>query len=338
MALVFCESWEHYSTIADAIGFGKWATGNLDIVAGAGRDGGKCVGSQNNRILVKNFDDEYTTFIIGFAYKMATIQNQDVLRLLELGGATLHITLRVNGAKFQVCRSSGTILATGATTVNANTWYYVELKVKINDTTGTVDMQVNGVNELALTGQDTKNGGSTGQIGTINLPSQGGPNWVYWDDLYVCDDTGATNNNFLGDVKVECIFPNGNGTTSQLDGSDGNQVDNYLLVDETTQDGDITYVESADIGDKDTYAYGALATAAGTVFGVQLNPLVRKNDAGSRSIVSVARVSGTEEDSAVELLSDSYLYLSDTRDTKPGGGAWTIADVNAAEFGVKVNA
>ena len=102
---------------------------------------------------------------------------------------------------------------------------------------------------------------------------------------------------------------------------------------------DTEYVESSTAGHKDTYAYGNLATASGTVYAVQPVPYAKKNDAGpSRSIVSVARLSGTEEDSAVKTLSTSYAYFGDIRATKPGGGQWTIADVNSAEFGVKVNA
>jgi hypothetical protein len=43
-------------------------------------------------------------------------------------------------------------------------------------------------------------------------------------------------------------------------------------------------------------------------------------------------------DSAVKTLTTDYIYLPDIRETKPGGGAWTITDVNNAEFGIKINA
>ena len=49
-------------------------------------------------------------------------------------------------------------------------------------------------------------------------------------------------------------------------------------------DGDTTYVDSADVGDKDTYHYTSITPTAGTVRAVQLVPQIRKTDAGARSV------------------------------------------------------
>jgi hypothetical protein len=83
--------------------------------------------------------------------------------------------------------------------------------------------------------------------------------------------------------------------------------------------------------------YGATPTS-GTIHGIQILPYAKKTDVGARSLVSVARHSGSETDGPVKSLSSAYTYLPDIRETKPGGGAWAIADVNGAEFGVKINA
>jgi len=107
-------------------------------------------------------------------------------------------------------------------------------------------------------------------------------------------------------------------------------------VDETTPNDDTDYVESGTAGDKDTYTYTNLTPTAGTVYGVQILPYVRKTDAGARSIKSIARHSGTEVDGPEQVLGTSFVYARDIREAKPGGGAWSISDVNGAEFGVKV--
>ena len=159
---------------------------------------------------------------------------------------------------------------------------------------------------------------------------------IVMDDIYVCDDTGGTNNDFLGDIRVEALLPNGNGNSSQFDGSDGNTTDNYLLVDDATPNDDTDYVESPDSGDKDTYAYGNLASSTGSVYGVQICPYARKTESGIRNLKTVARLSGTETDGPERPVGDSYAYMPDIRETKPGGGAWSISDVNSAEFGQKV--
>jgi hypothetical protein len=211
--------------------------------------------------------------------------------------------------------------------------------VTIDDSTGVVVVKVNEVTDIKLSSQDTRNGGnaSVNRIRPQTVGWQSGTA-LYFDDLVVITTSGGTATDFIGDVRVESIFPNGNGNSSQLVGSDGNSTDNYLLVDETAPNDDTDYVESSTVGDKDTYAYSNVTPTTGTVHGVQLLPYAKKTDAGTRSIVSVARHSGTEEDSSAKTLNSTYAYLPDVRETKPGGGAWSISDVNAAEFGVKVNA
>jgi hypothetical protein len=239
--------------------------------------------------------------------------------------------------RFSVRRGGTVVLGTGTKQLQASTWYYVELHLVLSDTVGVVHLKVDNVTDISLTNQDTINSGATAEKFTLG---EGGAIFHY-DDFYVCDGTGAApTNTFLGDVRVEALYPNGNGASSQWVGQDANSTDNYLLVDETASDDDTTYVESSTVGNKDTYAYGNLTPATGTVYAVQILPWAKKTDAGSRSIVTVARLSaGTEADSAAITLPSSYTYVAqDIRETKPGGGAWSITDVNDAQFGVKVNA
>jgi len=153
-----------------------------------------------------------------------------------------------------------------------------------------------------------------------------------WDDLYLTDST-----DFLGDCRVECLIPSGNGNSSQWVGSDATSTDNYLLVDETSLDGDTTYVEADSVGDKDTYAMDDLETAAGTVYAVQTILAQRKTDAGSRQVAPVLRHSGTDYDGTSVSVGDTYAFGIEIEEQNPGtSSAWSIADVNAIEFGAKV--
>jgi hypothetical protein len=238
---------------------------------------------------------------------------------------------------------NGTTLGTSTNAMSVSQWYYIEAKVKTDNTTGTVDVKVNGVTWLTLSSQDTQVTANA----YVNLVGFGADpvsaTGMQQDimDMVVLDTAGsAPTNDFLGDVRVEGILPSGNGNTSQLVGQDANSTDNYLNVDEDAPgaDDDTTYNESSTVGDKDTYNYPSLTPTTGTVFGVQISPHAKKTDAGTRSIVSVARLSGTETDGSTQTLNSSYAYLPDVRETKPGGGVWSISDVNSAEFGVKVSA
>ena len=51
---------------------------------------------------------------------------------------------------------------------------------------------------------------------------------------------------------------------------------------------------SATAGQTDTYAFGNLTTTSGTVFAVQASAVIRKDDAGTRSLALVARPGATD--------------------------------------------
>lgn len=337
MALIFCDSFDHYSTTSQK--YDQVTSPEATINSTAGRFGNGLfsdTGRNQGQFVIKAFSTTYTTLIVGFNFQAATALNSAGIFLGFLESGTVHVDLRNDaGGHLQLTRN-GTVLGTGATSLSTGVNYYIEVKVTISDTVGVAEIKINGVAELTLSSQDTRNGGS----GVINQLKLGNfANYVvkYFDDLYVCDTSGSTNNTYLGDVRIESLFPNGNGNYSQFTGSDGNSVDNYLLVDETTPNEDTDYVEDSNVNDIDTYAYTDVTPTTGSVYGVQILPRARKTDAGSRSIRTVARLSGTDAvDSSDIALSTSYVYLPVIRETKPGGGSWTLTDVNNSEFGTKL--
>jgi hypothetical protein len=50
------------------------------------------------------------------------------------------------------------------------------------------------------------------------------------------------------------------------------------------------------------------------------------------------RLSGVDVNGTTTPLSNSYYPILDVFETKPGGGTWTVADVNSLEAGVEVKA
>ena len=337
MALRFMDGFDHYTTLTQ-----KWNSGGGSISAGNGRYGAG-YRHANAEQLIKGLDAQ-ATWIVGYAAKVQTLpsgsQRMGLLGLFDTG--VNQVNFMLNGAgSIEVRRSgmNGTLLGSGSVVLSEGVWYYLEFKATISDTVGVAVVRVNGVIDLNLSSVDTRQAGTTAN--TINIGERSGtpPGFYDVDDLYICDATGGSPaDDFLGDCRVEALLPDGNGTTSNLVGSDGNSTDNYLLVDEAAPNGDTDYVESSTPGDKDTYTFGNLASTSGTVYGVQVLPYAEKTDAGSRTIASIARLSATEVDSADKALASSYAYLPDIRETKPGGGAFSISDVNSTEFGVKVTA
>lgn len=335
--IVHIDSFDHYTTVADK---GWIGTGGFGVTGARNGNGLYAQGSWSGGYdgAVRRVWSGSARAIVGFALRSARRLAENIYFAEDAVANHLYLAWAGSGA-LELRHGDNTLLGTTSSAWTGSNDKYVEVDILIANSGGHARVYVNGVLEINFSG-DTQNGGSA-LVNQLNLVSgqitfEGAHNLII-DDLYIIDNADAASTP-LGDCKVECDFPSGNGNSSQLDGSDGNSTDNYLLVDEAANDGDTTYVESATVDEKDTYAFGDLASATGVVHAVQINAFAKKTDSGARGLKTVARLSGTEVDSSSTSLGTSYAAARDIRTTKPGGGSWTIADVNNAEFGVKVAA
>lgn len=325
--LIFTDGFDHYDTFTL-----KWNATPGSRDTGTVRTGsGSCaVGLTGTKQVAAA--DEHATFTIGLALYAAAGRGLEIA-LLSDSLTTTHVTLKAAaGSAITVYRgtSSGTLLGTASYTLLASTWTYIELKVKLHDTTGTVDVQVNGASVLSLTGQDTKNGGTKSVLDGFSINYIG--NTVLVDDLYLTNAAGSANTGFLGDIKIETLMPSGAGTTTQLTPSTGS---NYQCVDEVPQNTS-DYCGSATAGQYDTYAMGNLATAAGTVYGANVWGYVAKSDAGAKSGALVVRSGGTDYEQTSVALGTSYVYTNTMFESDPAtSAAWSISGINALEAGFK---
>lgn len=330
MAVIDSDGYEAF-TVAQMSAAGYAMAGTQNAIA-AGRLGGSAWRVGQNSSGVKTLPAGYTTIYCGWAMRIDgsfAWAGSNTIQLRTAAGAIV-VALRFAGTGLITAHNSaGTVLGTSTFAVTLGAWFYIEVKVIVSATVGVVEVKVNGATEINATGLNL--GTTAIQQWGQAAPNTGGP-LHYADDLWF-DDAA-----FLGDCRVETIYPTGNGTTSNMVGSDGNSIDNYLLVDDANPNDDTDYVSSSTVGDKDTYQMGNLTATSGTVYAVVPKLWVRKDDAGARSAASVIRLSATEVDSASVPLSTTYLAQRDVRNAKPGGGSWTVTDVNAMEVGVKVSA
>ncbi len=287
----------------------------------------------------KSFTPSNQVFF-GLGVKFSNSGAAPYFQLYGDSGATAHITVLRNttSGRLEIRRGStgGTLLATGNVVLNINIWHYVEITATISDTVGTAEVRVNGSTtpDASFTG-DTKNAGTATtidmvQFGSVTLSS------ILYADLYLLNDTGTTNNNFLGDVAVRSLSPNADGSFSQLTGSDGNQASNYQQVDELPFSS-ADYNGSANPGDRDTYNFTDLPAGVTTVYGVQVTTNMAKSDATLGQSRSVLRTGGTNFYGPTQALSTNYISYLDMYDTNPDTGVdWTVSDVNGIEGGMEV--
>jgi hypothetical protein len=337
MSLRFTDSFDHYVT-ADITE--KWTakTGSPTITASGGRRSTPSLQCGSSSRGVSKALDAQATWVIGVAVKVNSFPSGacPLLGVLDAGSVQCDVRL-VSDGTLRITRN-GTTLGTTTFALSSGVSYYVEFKATINDATGTAEIKVDGSSKLALTSQDTKStaNATANSIYLGDSPGAGNSCSVDFDDLYVCDGAGSTNNNFLGDCRVDAYLPSGAGNSTQLTPSAGS---NYQCVDESAPNDDTDYVEHATVGNLDDYAFADMTHTPSSIFGIQVLANAKKDDAGARSLATVTRSGSTNYAGATQALSTSYLYYSDVRETDPDtAAAWTIAGFIASSHGVKVAA
>lgn len=338
MTLRYCDGFDHYA-IADAVL--KWPNGTATsgYAMGTGRfgTGQSMIVHENRGSYRKELGGTSRTWIAGAAIK-CTSMSYKVLLYEFLDQSTQQVGIRFDDVGHLVAqRGDGTVLGTSSWYGSINVWYYVEAKVYVDNSAGSVEVKVNGTTVLTVTGADTQQSANNycTAFGLSYWTGLGTPD-LYMDDVYVCDSLGATNNDFLGDVRVETLMPSGAGNSAAWTPSTGS---NYACVDETTANGDTDYVSSSTVDQTDTYAMGNLVTTSGTIKAVQYVLEARKANAGSRSVAAVARIGSTDYAGTGQQVLDLYRFLTEVKETSPAtSSAWGIAEVNGMEYGQKVSA
>ena len=99
----------------------------------------------------------------------------------------------------------------------------------------------------------------------------------------------------------------------------------------------LNFVSSNTTGNIDSYKFPAMPFTSGTIGSSMATTIARKDDVGPKTLAITARQSSTDyvgSNSSYPL--SSYLAYSQRYDINdPSGSAWTLANVNAIEYGIK---
>ena len=350
--IVYVDSFSRYPTAGlDEAGWTvlNGSSGTMVCNAATGRFGGQSLryaatsgtAGQNISYVTRSVSSQ-ADFCIGFGFRTSTMPAAAFAIMGLLDSGTLHVDLRVNPAGTLSVTRNGTALTDGtsALALLPGVFYHIEFIVTIADSigAGTCVVKVNGATWLTVaTGQDTRNAANASanqvRLGCLAGTTTNGLT-LDFSDLIIQNASGAT---FLGDRRVDFLPANANGNSSQFTGSDGNSVDNYLLVDDPTEDDDSTYVESSTVGHKDLYSLANLSSTPTVIDCIQTVLYHRMTDAGPRAICPVLRSGGADYDKATIGQASSYAYGTEIVLTDPAtAAAWDAAGVNALEMGMKI--
>jgi hypothetical protein len=350
MTLKFMDGFESYANVADLQQAypGSIDNGSLTFPTDGRRAGTKCLdwdsGYTNTYVY---FPVNSNTFavseyaIVGFAFKSKQLlAGYDCSFLLDNGGSAdgggMAFRFKSGGSSLSIeyCRQFGTSVIDNIP-FELNRWYYLEVKCKIgNGTDGHIVVRLDEQELVNWTGDNQHLGGFQISRFFVHFHSYQD---IQIDDLYIAGSNGSYNNDFLGDVRVDAINPNGAGNHTDLTPSTGS---NYECVNEAIID-ESDYVEGANAGDKDSYSYPNVPTDLDDtgIYAVEINTISQRTAASDNiKIDGFIRTGSTDYNASDDLsLADSWSKKSFIFERDPSdSNVWTQAKINACEFGMEV--
>lgn len=351
MALQFIDGFDHYFVSNDAGFLGnqaatlqKWDAaflGQMSPENATGRFGGNAMavtGSGGEGWIQKNLPTPRDEMIVGFAFKSQTA-HQAEMRFGLVSGGWIEIQLDFAGGVINAVNDDASVSVVSANILSENVWAYIEFKVKVHATAGTVEVRKNTTPVITLASHDTGTTGDT--ITNIRLRATSNLQTAHADDLYVADTTGAVNNDFLGDCRVDLLYTNEDGATNDftLTSDDISHVANWQTVakaPDITRDRDHHYVESGLIGAREDYGNDTYTENPTTIHGVQVVNNARKTSTGVLKYRDEMTIAGVQYDKGTDQTASTGDYHMSTfiRDTDPSDGlVWTTAKVNTVGSG-----
>lgn len=284
---------------------------------------------------------------MGFRYYTASLPGygHGIMYWADVSG-NCHVFLYVNASGgIEVWRSgtnaiSNNNLFTGAVQlgVSANgiilaaTWQHIEAKAVINNSTGSVEVRVEGVTVLTVTGADTQNGstGTVSNVGSFYFSTSGNPTY-YIRDWFCWNDTAPDNDDFIGIKRVYPLKPTAD--TAQNDWLPNTGSDAYAVIDEVPDNDGTDYLYGS-AGDISEFTLEDLPVGVGGIVGVSVDGKLAKSDAGVATMKLGLNYNGMVAEGDAQTPGTSYAFYSSIFEVDPYGSAWTRTVVNATKLRV----
>lgn len=343
MSILFADGFDTYANDYLQL-LGRWTESGTSVVidVSSGRNGGgraKCLNEAAGKIRTSTFGAVTTIFVQG-AFRVSGYSNIEwnpVIRLRNGAGADI-FTVSVRGSTVQgqlTCReggTTGTVRGTATTLLGTGAWVHLALKVVIHASAGSVDLKVNGVSEVSVSGVDTE--GATGGCESVVFYGDGSGSsfFGYVDDVVIYDASGSFNNDWLGDAFVQPFMPDADTADADFIPSSGSNL--YPMIDEAQADGDTTYIEGTTPGERSLFAFSPSVPAGSVVIG--LNVFTQDKGGGD---MQIRCRSGSDEDTSATITTDAATYKSHSQifESDPAtGDLWDESTLLSAEFGVEI--
>lgn len=229
--------------------------------------------------------------------------------------------------------NSATLLGTSSNSVPIQSWFVIELHLKIHDTTGIATLRLNGAEEITFAG-DTKSTDDS-EISYFR------PNWPgavfgfgdqFVDDIIFNDLNGSVNNSWPNGLKIALLKPTADGNHKEWTPSTGS--DNYALVDELPPV-IADFLAAGSNGLRDTYVMEDCPEGMGPIAAVIPSYWGQKSGTPAcENLKRLMRIGGSDYAGANLAVPTSFSLIQEVLETSPAtSNPFTVSEMNGMEFG-----
>jgi hypothetical protein len=344
MSLIFCEGFDDLDAVEQIDKRYSIDTNSIAIVDG--RHNGKALqfsGFSTSTTYYWNLPHPtMSEGVLGFAFRSTSMTGHEMIYWVGSAGSNYLLFSQTTGKFSWDINDTGGTIHYSDKILLPDVWYYIEVKFKFqaSNVLGDNVVKCNGETILEIpAGVTTRlQGGVTSCPRTAFAYYHSGAGTYAVDDVYLIKtDDGIAPTDYLGDSTVTPLYPDGNGTTSDFIGSDGNSVNNYQQF-YTPPSGVVSYVEASGVNDLDLYTMQDINNVD-TVHAVEFVSNAKRTKTGDDiNYRPVFRLGGTNYyGSGLYPSTDSFGYHRKPYGENPDTStAWTENDINNMEVGVGI--
>jgi hypothetical protein len=345
MALLFCDNFENWTSTSSNYP-GPWLLAG-NIIAGSSSNINSRIadvfatstGGSTNSHLHIGFASA-SEFVVNFKVSIGTAGGSGAkLFVWFLDGGTIQCGLgfKDNG-RFAVYRGATTELIQGTNSYpfDSANFLDVEWKINIHNTTGSTEVRVNGVEEIAPTGSLNTRSSANNSADIFRIGSQQSgiavPNYKH---VILMDTAGSVMNDFIGPVAISSLRPSADGNYTTWTPNTGTRWD---AVNDAITDSDTTYVTANTATDKVSFGMTDLPAGVTDVFGVMAQAQIKREAETTRIAQMFVRAGGTDQAiGTAQGVGPSYAFRNAVATVNPHtAAAWTPAEINALELGMEI--
>lgn len=289
--------------------------------------------SNDNTYFSKDLGANYDELYVRAYYRNADLRSltSETIRFLDSAGTDV-LSLRCYNNTLYAYRTTSSLGDITPVGWASTTWTLFEVYAKCVSGETILTIKLDGAQIYTATWAETT---GAGNLRTVQFMYYAKGGAAYFDDIAINDTSGSANNSWVGNGSIVALVPTST-AVAEMQGSDGNQTDNHLLVDELPKDDDTTYVYS-DVEAEDTYGLTNLAALASgeSINGLWTSVRARKEGASTLGM-RAGTLSGTTttyETTETTLVSSYVTYYGVFREVDPDtSAAWSESAVNALQL------